>query len=199
MDKLRQFFEDLALEWDESQHEDRERIINDLLTPFDNGFVHCRSILDVGTGTGQIIPILKKRYPDAAITSIDLAFKMLSKARYRVPDGRLTQCDVHFLPFQSESFDAVICHDCFPHFSDKIAALLSIKRVLNDAGGRLMVFHDASRERVNFIHQNAQNPVIHQDILPESEVLAEMLRGIDFDVEFVNETEKDYIIYARIR
>ena len=195
MDKLRRFFEDLAFEWDESQPEDRDQVINYLLAPFDDAFMGCRSILDVGTGTGQIIPILEKRYPDARITSIDLALTMLSKAKERVPGANLTQSDVHFLPFRALSFEGVICHDCFPHFCNKKDALMSLKRVMNP-GGKLLIFHDVSREKVNSVHQNAQNPIIHQDLLPKSEVLAKMMREMGFFVKFTRETDLDYSIYA---
>ena len=60
MDPLREFFELLAPKWDAAQPEGREEILNGLFIPFDEVLLKSPTILDVGTGTGSIIPILKK-------------------------------------------------------------------------------------------------------------------------------------------
>jgi SAM-dependent methyltransferase/uncharacterized protein YbaR (Trm112 family) len=42
--------------------------------------------------------------------------------------------DVHRLPFQDESFDAVVCLNAFEHYRDPEAAMEEIRRVLKPAG-----------------------------------------------------------------
>ncbi len=196
MDKFRAFFEELAQEWDGSQPEDREQIVNKLLTPFDDCFLSCHKILEVGTGTGALIPIMTTRYPGIKIISIDLAYQMLCRAKKRVPDSTLVQCDVHFTPFPPQCFDAVICHNSFPHFLSKNQALLILNRVLINRG-KLLIFHDLSRQRVNEIHRNAENPVIHQDILPDKHKMAKLLLNSGFTPEKLMDNDAFYVAYAK--
>lgn len=198
MEPLREFFERLALEWDSSQPPDREKVLHQLLEPFDREISACDSILDVGTGTGMIIPVLKRRYPGGDVTSIDLAIEMLARAQRREPGARLVQADVHTLPFWDESFSAVICHNSFPHFTRKEAVLVELKRVLKP-GGRLFILHDLSREKVNAIHQNARSKVIHQDTLPEGQAICQMLERTGFRPLCVEDNETHYVITAQVR
>jgi len=107
------------------------------------------------------------------------------------------QGNVHRLPFTPNSFDAIISHNSFPHFAEKPLALTNFKRVLKRSG-KLLIIHDISRERVNEIHANAQAEVIHQDLLPEISVLTQWMINLGFSVEFQEDTNHHYIIYAKI-
>lgn len=195
MNPLRQFFENLAYEWDASQPPDRDLILKRLLAPLDHDIRQCDSVLEVGTGTGALIPILRQHHPTNGLVSIDLAQHMLSKAKERAPGARLVQSDVHHLPFQASSFNAVICHNSFPHFWQKPAALAEIRRILC-LNGKLFILHDLSRERVNFIHQNAENPVIHQDLLPSGRKLAGMLEKAGFSPVLVEDDQTHFIVHG---
>jgi len=196
MHSLREFFNSLAQEWDGNQPHDRVATVQALLQRFDESLLTARTILDVGTGTGELIPILNQRYPLATIISMDFAHQMCLRASRRIPQARITQCDVHALPFSCKAFDTVICHNSFPHFTDKQQALKDMARVLNQPGS-LLVLHDISRARVNEIHQNAQAQVIHNDLLPESSILADMLISLGFLPEIVEDMPSHFIIYAK--
>ena len=197
MNPLQEFFEKLAHEWDSSQPEDREAIIHTLLSQFDESLSQSRRILDVGTGTGVLIPILSQRYPHARITSIDFAHQMCCRAAKRTSSASITQGDVHKLPFANQNFDTVICHNSFPHFTHNQLALINFKRVLISSG-YLLILHDISRERVNEIHATAQARVIHQDLLPEAKYLSESLINLGFTLQSVEDTDDHYIIYAKL-
>ena len=192
----RLFFENLARNWDESQPENREQTIHNLLSIFDEKIRKHRSILEIGTGTGALIPILSERYPSANVTSIDIAHNMLARAKSRVPTADLAQCDVHQMPFLNNTFDIAICHNCFPHFSQQSFALLEIKRVLIEEG-ELLILHDISRERVNQVHQEAQNSIIHDHILPETPILVERLENIGFSIQALHDSSAHFIIFAQ--
>jgi len=195
MNPLRIFFESLAEEWDSSQPKHRNKIIIAILLPFDVPLSNARTILDVGCGTGALIPILQLRYPRAKVISIDFAHQMCLRASQRTSAGCVIQCDVHALPFHNTCFDAVICHNSFPHFLEKKQALRNMGRVLNPLGA-LLILHDLSRDRVNEIHKKAQAEVIHNDLLSESKILAETLAELGFVPETIDETSSHYLIYA---
>lgn len=197
MDSLRQFFENLAVHWDEEQPPDREDIILELLSPFSGQIRNAASILDVGTGTGTIIPLLKKHFEHTAVYSIDLASEMLRRAQHKDTHALLVQTDVHRLPFVSSHFSVVICHNSFPHFQEKPAALFELKRVLHQDGW-LFILHDLNREQVNHIHRNIPHHIIQNDLLPESYQLYDLLINTGFLVECIEDNSQHYVAAARV-
>ncbi len=198
MDPHREHFEYLALEWDSFQPPDRDNILNRLLASFDGLLKDSERILDVGTGTGAIIPILRSRYPAAKIISVDLALEMLICSRRRVTDSLLIQADVHRMPFVDRSFSAIICHNSFPHFMMKTLALLELKRLLQSRGN-LLIMHDGSREKINKIHQHAEAEILHRDLLPDGITLGQMLESAGFVPDHIEDTDKQYVVTAFLR
>jgi len=178
VDDLRAFFERLAEEWDTQQPPDREEQLRRLLEPFGDLLQQAQAVLEVGTGTGALIPLLRESAPIARVVSIDLAHAMLRRARRRCPDALLVQADAHRLPFPPAAFDRVICHNTFPHFRDKPAALAELARVLAP-GGYLLILHDLGRKQVNAIHQGVGG-AIGNDLLPSGDELAHLLQAAGF-------------------
>jgi ubiquinone/menaquinone biosynthesis C-methylase UbiE len=100
-----------------------------------------RSILDIGSGAGQIAGHLL-RYADRAaqITCIDLSQNMLDRARRRLHSDRpsYVAADVCSLPFADAAFDGATCGYVIEHVPDTRAGLAEIARVLRP-GGRLLL------------------------------------------------------------
>jgi SAM-dependent methyltransferase len=95
------------------------------------------SVLEVAAGTGAVTRRLATALPDAvAITATDLMQPMLDRA-VRVGTARPVrwqQADVMELPFESESFDAVVCQFGVMFFNPKADAFAEIRRVLRPSG-----------------------------------------------------------------
>ncbi len=197
MNPWRDYFEHLAEEWDAMQRGDRQAAIDHLLGVIDEQITQGGNVLDVGTGTGAIIPLLKDRYPTSKLASIDLATEMLMRAQCRVPDSFLIQTDVHMLPFADGTFTSVICHNSFPHFWEKELALIEMRRVLVPEG-KLFVIHDISRHRVNEIHTNSKSKYIRQDILPTGEALGQMMQRNGYIPLTIEDTNTHYIVSGRV-
>ena len=196
MDPLRAFFEDLAERWDAQQPPDRQEVLRRLLAPFAAELGAARAILEIGSGTGALIPCLRERAPGAQLVSIDLAHAMLWRARRHCPDAALVQADVHRLPFQRTGvFDLAVCHNSFPHFADMPSALCELARALAP-GGRLLILHDLSRAEVNAIHGSA-GPPIHHDLLPPGEETWRMLLEAGFGDVWVQDTSAQYLASGR--
>ncbi len=192
MTNLRAFFEDLALRWDDQQPPDRALVLHKLLSPFAPMLKNSRSILEVGTGTGALIPRIQERAPFASLISIDLAAEMLLHARKRFTDSDLVQADAHYPPFHASSFDLVICHNSFPHFADKSAALASLAHILQ-SGGHLLILHDLSRQEVNAIHSNG-GEAIKDDLLPPGDETMYLLLETGFKSIQVEDTSDHYLV-----
>jgi demethylmenaquinone methyltransferase/2-methoxy-6-polyprenyl-1,4-benzoquinol methylase len=195
MNDLRAYFEDLAVRWDSLQAPDREERLRRLLVPFAPVLEASTAILELGTGTGALIPCLRERAPGACVVSVDLAGEMLRGARRRCPDAAVVQADAHRLPFATPRFDVVVCHNCFPHLADKVAALRGLARALWP-GGYLLILHDLSRARVNAIHGGG-GPAIQDDLLPPGEETRRMLERAGFVDVLVEDTDQRYIVAGR--
>lgn len=195
MSSLRAYFDQRAPTWDANQPPDRDERLRALLAPFAGDLAAARAILEIGTGTGALIPALAERAPAARLVSVDLAHAMLLHARARQPAARLVEADVHRLPFAAgRAFDLVICHNSFPHFADRQAALAELRRVLRPGGG-LLILHNLGRERVNAIHSAAGGPIAH-DWLPPGDELARLLAATGWRDVQVDDTPERYTARA---
>jgi malonyl-CoA O-methyltransferase len=104
------------------------------------------SILDAGSGTGNALAGLRKRYPSAHIVAFDLALGMLSRGRQRMPWWRTalkrhmhSVCgDIERLPFGARAFD-MIWSNLTLQWVDELPRVFSdMKRVM--APGGLLMF-----------------------------------------------------------
>jgi ubiquinone/menaquinone biosynthesis C-methylase UbiE len=76
-----------------------------------------RDLLDCGCGTGPMISLLYEKNPHRHYTGIDLTPKMIEVARAKnLPGVDWVVGDCENLPFDENSFDAVICSNSFHHY-----------------------------------------------------------------------------------
>lgn len=129
-------------------------------------------ILDVGTGTGVLIPFLwEKAGRQGEITAVDISEKMLEIAqqKYRYDNVSFICCDVLEADLPEEYFDLAVCYSVLPHFGDKQSAIGKIGSYLKKSG-KLMICHSQSREAINNLHREASEAVA-EDNLPHMDVL----------------------------
>ena len=96
-------------------------------------------VLDVGCGTGVVARQVASRLgTSGAVTAVDLSPHMLAVANAAsardgiVVDWRVGNAER--LPFPERSFDLVLCQFALMFFTDKVAALSEMARVLRHAG-----------------------------------------------------------------
>jgi ubiquinone/menaquinone biosynthesis C-methylase UbiE len=96
-------------------------------------------VLEVGTGTGLVLPSYPPTVSD--VVAIDIDPEMLARARRRRPDLTLLQADVQQLPFPDASFDAVVACLVFCSVEDPVRGLAELRRVLRPGGQLRMLEH----------------------------------------------------------
>lgn len=52
-----------------------------------------RTVVDLGCGTGLLVPALRNRFPGATVIGVDASAEMLAEARAAVPDGTWVEAD----------------------------------------------------------------------------------------------------------
>lgn len=101
-----------------------------------------RRVLDVGAGTGQLLPVLAARFPGAAICAVDRSQGMLAIARARTEredDAIATPCsvavmDAMALGFRPAAFDIAVMSFMLFHLPDAADGLREVRRVLRPGG-----------------------------------------------------------------
>jgi ubiquinone/menaquinone biosynthesis C-methylase UbiE len=101
-----------------------------------------RSILDVGSGAGQIARhLIKYADPMAEITCFDLSHEMLRRARNRLKSDRprFVVADLTRLPFADGTFDCVTCGYVLEHLPDARLGLSELSRAMRPGAKMLLL------------------------------------------------------------
>lgn len=155
-------------------------------------------VLDVGTGTGVLVPhLLRALGPTGRVVAIDESAGMLEVARQKGFPPRVTflQADVHDLPLPEAEFHRVICNAALPHFHDHAQSLREMTRVLRP-GGLLVISHPIGREAVNARHREAGGAVA-QDVVPSPEAMRALLQEVSLVEPRVVDEPEFYFVAAR--
>jgi SAM-dependent methyltransferase len=102
-------------------------------------------ILDAGCGLGGSARLLCKTFP-CRVTGIDLAASFIETARELTGLCNLSHCiefeqgSVLTMPFENDSFDAILCQHILMNIQDKETALKEFYRVLKP--GKVLILHE---------------------------------------------------------
>ncbi len=171
----KEFFDSYAENWDKGITADQMVRIKQFVPLME--IQRGEHVLDMGCGTGVLLSLLKEEVgQQGMVYALDISFPMLSKARqkHRGCFG-LMQCDACELCLHDDNFDLVVCYSCFPHFSDKKKVMREIFRVLKP-GGRVLILHSDSREKINRIHQRVGGAVC-DDRLPNENIMKDLFKN----------------------
>ncbi|WP_113673382.1 class I SAM-dependent methyltransferase [Vallitalea guaymasensis] len=186
------FFNSVADSWDEMCNHDMKKVeyILDLVD------IQAGSrILDVGTGTGILIPSLYKRVTGSGkIKAVDMAEKMIEVARKKNSfENVVFECkDILKKDNDEEYYDYIICYSMFPHFHCKEEAVEKLSRKLK-SGGKLTICHSQSREAINKLHKRVDDTV-KEDNLPEMEKLEQYFSESGLEVVEQVDNEDMFVV-----
>ncbi len=177
MDHRRSFFDSNASGWDERI--DQDGLIKSISLVVESfGLARGERILDVGTGTGVLLPLIGHAVgPGGMVVGIDFSLNMLHKAMRHLEEASpaLVNAGVAAIPFKGGSFDKVTCFSAFPHFPDKERALIEMVRVLRK-GGWAFIAHLHSVEEIARLHGLVGGAVRH-DRLPDPETMLSIMQN----------------------
>lgn len=190
-----QFFNELAERWDVLRALNHVKI-NYLIQLA--GVSEGDTVLDVGTGTGVLIPFLAKAVGESgSVTALDFAEAMVAKAAQNnahLPGVSYIAADI--MKYQPKHCcSKVVCLNFFPHVKDKPSFLSQVRRLLV-SNGSLIIMHDISRQAVNSIHKASE--AVKEDRLPPSSIVAKMLKQSGFAIEEAFDNEEIYFVKGKV-
>lgn len=192
MDK-KTFFNEMAAGWDQRFYtlELKERLPG-LVAIF---YLQAGSkVLDVGAGTGGIIPYLLQAIgPNGSIWAIDFAEEMVKIGKKKFQEESRVIFELasgESLPYEDQFFDHIVCFGAFPHFEDKPKALEEMGRVLK-IGGTLVIAHTLSSAELKDRHQSCAP--VSQDFLPAEPEMKGLLERAGFRVTRLIDQPKCYL------
>jgi ubiquinone/menaquinone biosynthesis C-methylase UbiE len=148
-------------------------------------------VLDVGTGTGILIPIIKK-YKPGLIHACDLSEEMLKQLRKNHPHVKTIIADVRDLDLPEGSIDAALLNACYPNIVDKAGTFSNLGRMMK-ANGRMVISHPLGK---SFIHSLKESVPFPLDEFPEKKDAEALLKPFGFEIEtFIDEPEL-YLLVA---
>jgi ubiquinone/menaquinone biosynthesis C-methylase UbiE len=112
------------------------------------GVCNGSRVLDVATGAGYIAGVAAQR--GAEVIGIDFSAAQVRMARERYPAVRFEQADAEALPFEPDTFDAIVNGLGMCHLPNPDVALREAFRVLKRGGRVAFTVWDTSERAVGF-------------------------------------------------
>jgi ubiquinone/menaquinone biosynthesis C-methylase UbiE len=149
------------------------------------------TVLDVGSGTGILIPIIKK-YKPVHIHACDLSEGMLEQLRENYPYVKTIMADVRDLKLPEGSIDVAFLNACYPNIVDKAGAFSNISRMMK-AKGRIVISHPLGKAFILSLKKGAPFPL---DEFPEEPEAGALLKPFGFEIETFVDEPRLYILVA---
>ncbi|MGH4117348.1 class I SAM-dependent methyltransferase [Clostridium sp.] len=192
MKSQKEYFNDAANSWDETCIHDMKKVeyILDLVE------IQAGShILDVGTGTGILIPFLSQIVTQSGhIKAIDVSEKMLEIAQQKNNYNNVVFVCSDVLENKGDEvcYDHIICYSMFPHFQHKKEAVEKLSEKLK-IGGKLTICHSQSRDSINNLHKSSDDAV-KEDNLPTIKIIKQYFLEAGLKVVKEIDNEEMFII-----
>jgi ubiquinone/menaquinone biosynthesis C-methylase UbiE len=149
------------------------------------------TVLDVGSGTGILIPIIKT-YKPGGIHACDLSKAMLEQLRKNYPYVKTIMADVRDINLPADSIDVAFLNACYPNIVDKAGAFSNLGRMIKGKG-RLVISHPLGKAFIRLLKEEVPFPL---DEFPEEPEASALLKPFGFKIEtFIDEPEL-YILVA---
>ncbi len=146
-------------------------------------------VLDVGTGTGILIPYIKK-YAPSEIHACDLSENMLRRVKIKFPHVIIHLGDVGDLHLADDSLDVAFINACFSNIVDKSRSLKNLYRLLCPKG-RLVISHPLGRD---FIIELKKHSPFHLDLLPDEAGARDLFERHGFEIVSYRDERQYYLL-----
>ncbi len=156
-------------------------------------------VIEPGCGSGRLTQLLAERCgAEGEVFALDISPKMIEKAKQRLKkhDNVKILCELlENVEIVSEGYDAVVCHQVFPHFENKEIILNKLVKALKP-GGYLIISHLIGIEEINDVHRKSNSPV-ENDIMPSNDDIKKMFAEAGLELIFLEDEKNCYNVLGR--
>jgi SAM-dependent methyltransferase len=148
-------------------------------------------VLDVGTGTGILIPLIQL-YEPGHIYACDLSRKMLDQLNKNYSGVETIAADVTDLALPDASIDVVFVNACYPNIADKAGAFANVSRMMKPAG-RLVISHPLGKAFIDTLRKDSPFPL---DDFPAEAEADGLLTPFGFEIRTFVDEPRLYVLLA---
>ncbi len=173
MKEIIDFFNRNAPNWDLNHHKEDFEAAEILVEKAE--VVKGQKVLDVGSGTGILIPFLQKA--GAKVTALDVSPRMIEIIREKYPRVKAVTGNFEEVSFfESGGFDRILIYNAFPHFPSPLKVIMRAFSLLKK-NGIFLIGHSMNRERLNFHHKKVGNVVAGHMLISNEEMKKSLLKA----------------------
>lgn len=186
------YFDEIAPIWDDAVVRDAEKLRHFMALA---GVRPGDEILDVGCGTGTLIPYIRENNEAGLITEVDISKRMLNMARAKFHNDT----DIRYLNenieeySEGKEYDRIFMYGVLPHLADKVGTIVRLFRSNLKGNGTILVSHPYGRDKINQLHAHGDKRVAGA-FLPPMEKFVTECESKGLNVVLTEDTEYDYTI-----
>ncbi|MBD5171119.1 MAG: methyltransferase domain-containing protein [Bacteroidales bacterium] len=186
------FFNEIAPKWDSMEVKSYPAKINEILDKVN--IPEGGSVLDLGTGTGVLVPYLAERVgADGHVVAIDGSRGMLDQAvrKYgNIANVKFVEADFEEDLIEGQ-FDRIMLYCVYPHLKTPHDTLKWLRKVNLKPGGKIVIAFPNDENFVNHVHGDVE---AHSHLLPSARVLADELALVGFTIDYAFSDPGRYVI-----
>ena len=149
-------------------------------------------ILDVGSGTGILIPLIHQYQPER-IHACDLSEAMLKRLKEQYPYAQTVEADIRDLSLPDQSIDVTFVNACYSNIADKQGFCKNIDRMMK-TGGRLVISHPMGKSFIDLLRDKSPFPL---DDFPDKQEAEKLLEPFGFSIKQFTDLPELYILVAQ--
>lgn len=121
----------------------RDKLTTEIIDHVEGSIAPDARIVDIGCGVGDLLCEVRGRRPGVRVSGLDFSVKALEGARAAMPDGEFIQYVIEqSLPYESASFDVVLCTDVLEHLEFPKTVVAELVRICRPGGLVALVVPD---------------------------------------------------------
>lgn len=187
------FFDTVAHDWDRRDCLSTPAKLTRLMVL--GGVGPGQSVLDLGTGTGVLLPYIADAVgPDGRIVADDLSTQMLLQARQKFstlsPEPTFLNLDFEKQEIPGQ-FHHIIMYCVYPHMETPLHTLRRLRADNLLPGGNILIAFPCSAQRINAIHRHK---AVDADRLPAPRALADYLCAHRLPARVLSDTPDLYLL-----
>ena len=166
--------------------------VNDSVMPVD------ARILEPGCGTGRLTELMSRQVgPGGSVVALDMSRSMIDvcQSRLEVKDNvQLMNMTMEDANLKQKEYDAVVCHNVFHHFEEKLVMLGRISDTLKPCG-QFIIHNFIPFDEINKRERKVSD-LVYQDLMPSPEKLESMFSISGLRMVHCSDGEDGFLVKA---